>query len=513
MNGKDTVMPDRRARLVLVLLALTAILGARPAGPALARDADLIISQKADVETFDPSQSNNTTTHNVTINVFDTLIRLSDDGKDFVGELAESWKVVDPTTWQFKLRRGVKFHNGEELNAAAIKFTFDSTMDPERKSRQRPTYTAFKEVRIDDPYTVSIITHKPYAIALAQLQYLMIVPPGYIKQVGWDELGKKPVGTGAFKFKEWERDVRVVLDANDAYWKGKPKVRSVAFRAIPEDAARIAAVQRGEVDIIDAVPYDRIKELQASPTVKISQRQGEQIYVGLDALRVEPFKKREVRQALNHAVNADALVKSLLLGYAVRLNGPMFPTTPGYDDKLPAYAYDPERAKRMLAQAGYPNGFDVEFAVSPSFQGIAKGTEVGEAIAGQLARVGVRAKLAIQDSAAIFSGYSAKKLQMYMFAWKSSPESGRHLETLLHSKTRGYYYQNLDTDRLIDAYFAELDPKKRQALGRELHAYLREDAPWIFLYQQMDLFAARKNVTWEAKPDYLMRMRDVAVTK
>jgi len=155
----------------------------------------------------------------------------------------------------------------------------------------------------------------------------------------------------------------------------------------------------------------------------------------------------------------------------------------------------------------------VEFAVSPSFQGIAKGTEVGEAIAGQLARVGVRAKLAIQDSAAIFSGYSAKKLQMYMFAWKSSPESGRHLETLLHSKTRGYYYQNPDTDRLIDAYFAELDPKKRQALGRELHAYLREDAPWIFLYQQMDLFAARKNVTWEAKPDYLMRMRDVAVTK
>jgi ABC-type transport system substrate-binding protein len=101
MSGKDTLMTDRRARLVLVLLALTAILGARPASPALARDADLIISQKADVETFDPSQSNNTTTHNVTINVFDTLIRLSDDGKDFVGELAESWKVVDPTTWQF----------------------------------------------------------------------------------------------------------------------------------------------------------------------------------------------------------------------------------------------------------------------------------------------------------------------------------------------------------------------------------------------------------------------------
>jgi len=506
-------MTHRRRHRAVIVFILGVVLAQILATEAHARDAELIISQKADVETFDPSQSNNTTTHNVTINVFDTLIRLSDDGRDFVGELAESWKVVDPTTWQFRLRRGVKFHNGEDLNAAAVKFTLDSTLDPERKTRQRPTYVAFKEVRIDDPYTVSIITHKPYAIALTQLQYLMVVPPGYIKQVGWDEFGRKPVGSGAFKFKEWERDVRVVLEANDAYWKGKPKVRTVAFRAIPEDASRIAAVQRGEVDIIDAVPYDRIKELQGSPTVKITQRQGEQVYVGLDTLRVEPFKKREVRHALNHAVNVEAMVKNLLLGYAVRLNGPMFPTTPGYDEKQPAYPYDPERAKRLLAQAGYPNGFEVEFAVSPAFQGIAKGTEVGEAIAGQLGRVGVRAKLNVQDSAALFSAYSAKKLQMYLFAWKSSPEAGRHLETLLHSKTRGYYYQNPEADLLIDAYFVALDPKKRQEIGRQLHAFLREDAPWIFLYQQMDLFAVRKGVAWEAKPDYLMRMRDVAVAK
>jgi len=506
-------MTHRRRHRAVIVFILGVVLAQISATEAHARDAELIISQKADVETFDPSQSNNTTTHNVTINVFDTLIRLSDDGRDFVGELAESWKVVDPTTWQFRLRRGVKFHNGEDLNAAAVKFTLDSTLDPERKTRQRPTYVAFKEVRIDDPYTVSIITHKPYAIALTQLQYLMVVPPGYIKQVGWDEFGRKPVGSGAFKFKEWERDVRVVLEANDAYWKGKPKVRTLAFRAIPEDASRIAAVQRGEVDIIDAVPYDRIKELQGSPTVKITQRQGEQVYVGLDTLRVEPLKKREVRQALNYAVNADALVKNLLLGYAVRLNGPMFPTTPGYDEKQPAYPYDPERAKRLLAQAGYPNGFEVDFAVSPAFQGIAKGTEVGEAIAGQLGRVGVRAKLNVQDSAALFSAYSAKKLQMYLFAWKSSPEAGRHLETLLHSKTRGYYYQNPEADQLIDAYFVALDPKKRQEIGRQLHAFLREDAPWIFLYQQMDLFAVRKGVAWEAKPDYLMRMRDVAVAK
>ena len=498
-------------RALVALVAVAALLGLPAAPAATAREADLIISQKADVDTFDPDMSTNTTTHNITINVFDTLIRLSDDGKDFVGELAESWKLVDPTTWQFKLRRGVKFHNGEEFTAEAVKFTLESTLDPARNSRQRPTYSSFKEVRVDDAYTVSIITHKPYAIALTQIQFLMIVPPGYVKKVGWDEFGRKPVGTGAFKFKEWEKDVKVVLEANDGYWKGKPKVRTLGFKPIPDDASRIAALQRGEVDIIDAVPYDRLREIEASPGLRISQRQGEQIYIGLDTLRFEPFKKREVRQALNHAVDADGIVKNLLLGYAVRLNGPFFPITPGYDPNLKAYPYDPERAKRMLAQAGYPQGFDVEFAVSPNLQGIAKGMEVAEAIAGQLGRVGVRAKLNVQEAVAMFSLYAAKKFQMYMFPWKSNPESGRHLETLLHSKTRGYYYQNPDADRLIEAYFAALDPKKREQVGRELHAFLREDAPWIFLYQQQDLFGVRKSVGWEAKPDYLMRMREVAV--
>src|SRR6266545_4105507 len=386
----------RLPRIPILPLAL-AVLAAVPAlvtGAAqAAREADLIVSQKNDVETFDPHMSTNTSTHNITINLFDTLVRLADNGHAFVPELAESWRVVDATTWQFKLRRGVKFNNGEDFNAEAVKFTLDSVQDPERKARQRPTYAAFKGARVDDPYTVSIMTHKPYAITLTQLQALMIVPPGYIKKVGWDEFGRKPVGTGAFKFREWEKDVRVVLDANDAYWKGKPKVRTLAFKPIPEDAARIAALQRGEVDIIDAVPYDRIREIESGPNLRISQRQGEQIYIGLDTLRVDPFKKREVRQALNYAVNADGIVKSLLLGYGVRLNGPFFPVTPGYD---------------------------------------------------------------------------------------------------AHLKPRGYYYQNPDADRLLDLYFSTLDPKKRQDVGRELHAFLREDAPWIFLYQQQDLFGVRK---------------------
>jgi peptide/nickel transport system substrate-binding protein len=138
-----------------------------PAGQAdAAREADLIIAQKADVDTFDPAMSNNTTTHNITVNIFDTLVRLSDDGRDFVAELAESWRVVDPTTWQFKLRRGVKFHNGEEFNADAVKFTLDTTQSPERNTRQRPTYSAFKEVRIDDPTRSR--HHQAYAIALAR---------------------------------------------------------------------------------------------------------------------------------------------------------------------------------------------------------------------------------------------------------------------------------------------------------------------------------------------------------
>jgi ABC-type transport system substrate-binding protein len=276
---------------------------------------------------------------------------------------------------------------------------------------------------------------------------------------GLEEFDRKPVGT-AFKLREW-KDVRVVLDANDAYWKGKPKVRTLAFKPIPEDAARIAALQRGEVDIIDAVPYDRIREIESGPNLRISQRQGEQIYIGLDTLRVDPFKKREVRQALNYAVNADGIVKSLLLGYGVRLNGPFFPVTPGYDAHLKPYAYDPDRAKRMLAQAGYPNGFEVEFALSPGLQGIAKGQEVGEAIAGQLARVGVRTKIAIHESAAMFSNYAAKKFQMYMFPWKS----GRSPAVISNAAA-------LQDPRLLLS-----EPRRRSAARRLLLGARREEAP------------------------------------
>jgi peptide/nickel transport system substrate-binding protein len=481
------------------------------AGPAGAREGELTVSQKTDVETLDQTQSILTTDTNVIINVFDTLVRLSDDGKDFVPELAESWKVLNPTTWQFKLRKGVKFHNGEDFNAEAAKHSFDIVLDPERKARQRPTFTFIKEVRVDDPYTITIVTNRPYAIVLTELQSQMMVPPRYTKDVGLDEFGRRPVGTGPFKFKEWQKDVRVVLEANDQYWKGKPKVQRLIFKPIPEDSARIAALQRGETDIIEGVTYDRVKEIEAQKDLRITTRRGQQIYIGLDTLRFDPFKKVEVRQAMNYAVDADAICKNLLLSYCTRLNGPFFPTTPGYDSRIKPYPYDPERAKKMFAQAGYPNGFDVEFSVSPNFQGIVKGQEVAEVIVDQLRKVGVRAKLNIMEPGAMTDAYAAKKFQMYMFAWKSNPESGRHLPVLLHSKTRGYYYQSPEADKLLDAYFAALDLKERTQIGLELHKFLYGDAPWIYLYQEQDVYGVRKAVSWEAKPDYLMRFRDVIV--
>ena len=480
-------------------------------GPAGAGEGELIVSQKVDIDTFDQSQSILTTDTNVIINVVETLVRLSDDGKDFTPELAESWKLVNPTTWQFKLRRGVKFHNGEDFNAESVKASIDIVLDPERKARQRPTYTFIKEVRVDDPYTVTIVTERPYAILLTELQALMMVPPRYIKQVGMEEFGRRPVGTGPFKFKEWQKDVRVVLEANDQYWWGKPKLQRLIFKPIPEESARIAAIQRGETDLIDGVIYDRVKEIGADKNLKTTARNGQQLYIGMDTLRFDPFKKVEVRQAMNYAVDADGIVKNLLLGYAFRLNGPFFPTTPGYDSRIKPYPYDPERAKKMLAQAGYPNGFDVEFSVSPTFQGLVKGQEVAEAIADQLRKAGVRAKLNIMEPAAMTAAYAAKKFQMYMFAWKSNPEAGRHLPTLLHSKTRGYYYQNPEADRLLDAYFAAMDLKERTQIGLELHKFLNQDCPWIYLYQEKEVYAVRKTVSWEAKPDYLMRFRDVVV--
>jgi peptide/nickel transport system substrate-binding protein len=482
---------------ILLVVLFLAGLGWWPL-PAHGAGNTLTVAFSTDIVTLDPHQNTDLNTMQVLEQIYEHLVALGRDGK-FHPVLAESWEIVDERTWRLTLRRGVRFHNGEDFTADAVKFTLERLADTKDPMRSGPSFRQnIAEAVVQDPHTVLIRTKAPYP-DLPALLYLSgaIIPPKYFQSVGKDRFAREPNGTGPYRFASWKRDVQVTLEANERYWGGKPSFGEFVYRPIPEAAARVAALVKGEIDVAADVPAERVKELESGRNTRVVSYPGQQIYIGLDTLKVEPLRDRRVRQALNHAVDVEAIVRDVLGGQAVRLNGPMFPTMIGYDPTLKPYAYEPERAKQLLAQAGYPGGFNVTLDVPVGYQGAMKLKDVGETVVSYLKKVGVNVKLSLIEPAAATERYQAKQFQMYFYAWGGDVVSGRILEILLYSKTRGYYYQSPEADAVIAAYQAAMNSRRREELGRTAHRFLYEDAPFIFLYQEKAALGLAKSLVWD----------------
>lgn len=516
-SSRSRLVSRRQALALLGGAAAVAAFAGRASAPwgGRARAAaarSLRMAYASDIFTTNPLMHTDTTTNVVLSQMYETLVRMGRTGK-WEGALAKSWDIVSDTSVRFRLFSGVKFHNGDPLTSEDVKFALDRIRDPAVKSPAAPLFEEMESVTADDPLTVTVKTKHPYAPLFTMLAGAWIVPARYFQQVGEGGFLRAPMGTGAYRFKEWAKDVRVVMEAFPGYWRGAPAIPGYAYRPIPEDAARLAALENDEVDLIRPLPVDQVAAVKGRSDLRVANRPGQQIYCGLNTLTFTPFKDRRVRQAINHGVNVDSIVKNLFLGLAERLNGPFFTVTPGYDPSISPYPYDPDKAKRLLAEAGYAKGFDVMLTVPAGLQGAQKFPEVGQAIAGDLSRIGVRPKVVQVESATGFDQYRAKKLEMYLFAWQSSPESGRHIETLFASYTRGYYYKSAEADALIKPYMATLDLQARAAIGRRLVRFLHDDAPWLFLYQEPDLYGVRAAVRWTPnRYDYIVLVDEMKLS-
>jgi peptide/nickel transport system substrate-binding protein len=497
---QHAVTTDRRSLVKGTIAAVTAgsILASSTAASINAQERQrFTYAFKSDIQTLDPMLTTDTTTQNVYHQIFEMLVQMGRDGQ-FEPVLAESWESVDDTTWRFKLREGVTFHNGEPFNADCVTFSLDRLRSEELASPAAPGAAPIDTIEKVDEFTVEVVTTAPYAALLSTLYgSLPILPPAYLDEVGDEGFAAAPVGTGPFKFVEWVKDVEVRMEANSDHWRGAPAISELIFRPIPEDSARIAALQNEEVDWIAAVHVDRVAEFEGSDQITIASRPGQGVYAQMDCLDTEPFQNVEVRQAVNHAVNVDSIVEDLFGGQATRLPSAFFVATPGYDENMEPYAYDPELASQKLADAGYPEGFEVTFNVSPGVQATQKLDEVGQAIAQDLSQVGILANIEIVDPAVHFERYHAAEYSFFLLPWGSAHESGRHIHTLLHSETRGYYYQNPEADELIDAFMQEVDPELRVEAGSRLNEFLQQDAPWLYLYQEPDIYGYLSWVNWE----------------
>jgi|SRR5665811_1361539 len=452
---------------------------------------------KSDIQTLDPHLTTDTTTQNVQQQIIETLVKMGRDGQ-FEPMLAESWETIDDVTWRFHLRQGVTFHNGEPFDADCVTFSLERLLNPELASPAAPGVEPIDTITKIDDYTVDVVTKEPYAALLSAMYgALPILPPQYIREVGNEGFAEQPIGTGPFKFVEWIKAVEVRMEAYPNHWRGEPAISQLIFRPIPEDSVRIAALQNQEVDWIASVSVDRVADIEGNDSITVGTRPGQGVYAGLDTIDTEPLKSREVRQAINHAVNVDSIVEDLLGGMATRLPSAFFVATPGFGSIDHPYGYNPELASQMLADAGYADGFEVTFNVAPGVQAAQKLEEVGQAISQDLSQVGITANLEFVDPAVHSERYHNGEYQFYIYVWGSSHESGRHIQTLLHSETRGYYYRDSEADTLIEAFMQELDPQLRIEAGEATNEYLFEDAPWLFLYQEPDIYGYLTDVVWE----------------
>ena len=331
----------------------------------LARGDTIVVGLYADkILTLDPAAYRDRPTETVIRNMFDALVTRTWDGK-VVPEIAEAWKAVSDTEYLFRIRRGIKFHNGDLLDADDVVFTFDRVLREGamggRTSPRKGLLGPVEKVEKVDQYTVRFVLSSPFPVLPQALVHFQIVPRKYVERVGDEAFARKPVGCGPFKYVEGQFDDKIVMERFDDYYGGSPsippvgpaRVKRAIFRMMPDPTVRVAAVKTGEVHIIQSVPSHMAAALVRDKNIQVKSVEGTRVYMVEMNCRRPPFDDPRVRRAMNYAVDWDAILRTVYAGNATRLATAFLPSGFGFNQSIVPYKYDPARAKALLAEAGY----------------------------------------------------------------------------------------------------------------------------------------------------------------
>jgi peptide/nickel transport system substrate-binding protein len=502
--------PSRRAFIqCAAALALgPALAGCIPVPRPSPLARGLIIGLGAEPAGLDPLQQTGLIEASVYANVFDPLLMLDRDGA-LQPALAESYRPLDSRTWEFRLRSGIRFHNGEPFDSASVRATVERMLDPAVKSPVRAQLASIERVETPDPGTAIVVTRQPFAPLLSELSALMMLPPQTLLQSDPDTLDQRPIGTGPFRFAEWLPGQRVVLTAEPSHWRGTPSVSRLEFRSIPEDSARLIALRAGELDLATGVPAQAVHEI-ASRGIRVVDRPGIQtLYLRLNA-RKPPLDDRRVRQALALAVNADEIITTLYGGRARRVNGPYPPEVFAYDSSAPPQAYDPQRARALLREAGLEPGAQLVLE-SPRGRYPAD-LEVAQALVGYFAAVGLRVDLrTVEWGAYLAKVQGGQGEHLFLLAGTNRTFDPHFTLARLYANASlfgQYYYGNARIDELAGQAAASLDSQQRRARYAAILAMLRDDVPAIWLAQLNDIYGVSGLAEWAPRADSLLWMYD-----
>lgn len=488
-----------------------------PKAPAI---EELVIAQGSDTFVMDPDGYQGGDATNMYRHIFDTLVHNDRSGK-IIPWVASSWKYENDTTIIFTLRKDIKYHDGVQLTAKDAVFSYERMLDPNRKSLDKPRFQPWvaKMEALDD-FTLKITTKMPYAPALERLSAFYILPKHDLQKRGDKEFGLKPIGSGPYRVVRWEKDQFLALDAVNDHWMSKPPFPKLKFVPIPEGFTATTALLSGDVHISRPLPVAMIEQVSASKSARVEKAPSSRImFIQFPHVKTRPpntefIDNKLVRQALNYALDKDALAQKVAKGNVQVVPGPWSTGHWAYPANAwdLGYKYNPQKAKELLAQAGYPNGFTLTLG-APVGRYLAD-KELMEATIPYFEAIGVKVNFISLE----WSSYGPTRDKGAFAAYYLGLSEGAgdpHGITFYFTKqgrSRGFYGTDPELDKLVAQGVEMVDEAKRQQFYQKtLYPKIMDTAPWIFLWNQVDLYGVSNRLEWTPRSDELIDVREIKV--
>lgn len=491
------------------VLAVSLALGACSSGEGSDGDTtNLRVAIPSDVVSLDPQLQGDMTSMGVASNIFDTLTVRQADGELGPG-LATKWEQTDPKTWMFTIRDGVEFQNGEKLDADTVAFSINRLLDPETKS-PIVELANVKEAVAEDSSTVKFVMKQSDPVLPAKLSLFggVVVPQKLIEKEGDEEFAKHPVGTGPYEFVSRSQADEIVLKANSDYWGEAPSVENLTFKIMPDPSASIQTLQAGEVDIVSALSTDAAAQLEGNPDTSVHSVPGIRTYsVNLDTISDGPLADRSVRQALNYAVDVPSLVDTIQGGAAQQAATLLPSNSFGYDASIKSYEHNVEKAKNLLKEAGYEDGFDTTLTASETDSSLA------QAVSGQLAEVGVNAEVRVLDAQSAKSELITlnEKHDKGMFLMANSGwtmDAVSYIQSMVKSDRRSSRWDNKEANKLVIQGETKTDDDDRIAAYKQLQTLLHDEAPFVYMFTIDNTYATSQGVEWDMPTTGVLSMAE-----
>lgn len=504
--------------ILLISYALSGVLIQEKAAAS-----EIRIGFSEDALTLDPANHRSRETQTIIRNMYDGLLTRT-QRMEVVPEIAESWKQIDEVTYEFKIRHGVKFHNGELLTVEDIKFTLERlTQEGAIGGKTSPRKTLLPDIeRVDivDAQTLRIVLRTTWPHFLAMLPLQEVVSRSSVIANRPSGLRDIANGTGPFKLVEWRKGEAIVMQRFEGYYGGSseiPPVGSacvdrVVFHIVPNDEERVAALLNGKVDIIDNLPIASLNKVMKSDTVSLHKTPGTRTFFVTINLKRPPFQDIRVRKALNHAINRESLIKQYLKGGAFAVNGVLSPFAFGYNPDLTEYTYNPAKSRELLAAAGFDNDRTIVFDADENMHNVAI------SIAEMLAKVGIKTSIRTSPFNEIKKKWLSSNDQagdIWLASWgNSSLDPIGIFVPKLRSGGSGNYsgYSNKKVDTLLDAAATEVELTKRAKLYGDAEQIINKDVPWVFLWVPEEFYGVSNRIKgWRPSADGRINLHDVCV--